>query len=50
VSEIAGTVYHSGTKASAWMPGMDSAMTGMLDAFRTSQKLNIEAGVELSSS
>jgi hypothetical protein len=40
-------------KASALMPGMDSAMTGILDAFRTAQKLNlqklnIEARVELS--
>jgi hypothetical protein len=26
-------------KGSALMPGIDSPMTGMLDAFRTSQKL-----------
>jgi hypothetical protein len=30
------------------MPSLDSALTGRLDAFRTSQKLNIEASpVEL---
>jgi len=34
--------------ATALMSGMDSAMTEMLDAFRTSQKLNIEARAELS--